>query len=85
MENQGISLIPEVPNIERQDTNSAAFESCLFPNIDCNAVVQEKYWNMYTPLESSTDTKIYTFVIKKTVTPERARRRRANSTANPGR
>lgn len=62
MENQGISLIPEVPNIERQDTNSAAFESCLFPNIDCNAVVQEKYWNMYTPLESSnTDTKIYTF------------------------
>ena len=50
MENQGISLIPEVPNIEAQNANSATFESCLFPNVDCNAVVQEKYWNMYTPL-----------------------------------
>ena len=62
MENQGISLIPEVPNIEIEDTNSAAFESILFPHISCNAVVQEKYWNMYTPLEASnSDTKIYTF------------------------
>ena len=42
MENQGLGIFPPVPDIEAGKSNVAGFESCLFPQIECNSIVTDK-------------------------------------------